>query len=135
MTYDAKNDPQHLPGVYINPGTGPVEGSNEVDAFNNMVKLCEDAGVIDKLDMPDAIKRTPEADDGDGRLEFTITLGDRTCEVSMPGIPLLLVRFLGEPGQSIWDFPRLYVNGSSWVWKYAIGMVHESLLGEEEGDG
>lgn len=39
--------------------------------------------------------------------------------VDMPSLSLEKIRYMGEKTQNIWDFPRLYVNGSSWVWKYA----------------
>lgn len=117
--------------VFINPGSGPVEGGNQVDAWINVVKLCEDAGLLDRLDMPRAIECTSTRDTGDGRFAYSVRLGDRVCEIDMPGIPLVLVRFTGEGDQNIWDFPRLYVDGSSWVWKYAVGQVRDSLLGEE----
>lgn len=118
--------------VYINPGTGPIgEPPNETDAWNNMVKLCEDAGVLGKLDMPRAIERNPTADYGDGRIAFLIRLDERVCEVQMPAITLDRVRHI--PGETnIWDFPRLYVDGSSWVWPYAVEMVQHGLLEEQE---
>jgi hypothetical protein len=41
------------------------------------------------------------------------------------------LRFTGAADQNIWDFPRLYVNGSSWVWIYAVGSVADALHGED----
>lgn len=125
---------QKVPGVIMNPGTGPVHGSTDTDGRINMVKLCEDAGVLDQLDMPEAIVRRDDVEGIDGRLRYDIKLGDRTCEVDMPGIPLLGVRYTGGPGQSILDYPRLYVDGSSWVWPYAVNSVRESLTGDREED-
>lgn len=131
--FDWREGQKLLPLAAVNPGTGPVHGSNETDAWINVVKLCEDAGVLDSLDMPEAIKRTPADDESDGRLRYEIVLADRSCQVDMPGIPLVLVRYLGEPDQNIWDFPRLYVDGSSWVWCFAIDQVR-AVLGEESLD-
>ena len=53
---------------------------------------------------------------------------ERTIEIQMPGLPVDRVRFLDEDGQNIWDFPRLYVDDSSWVWKYALSVC------EPDGD-
>ena len=47
----------------------------------------------------------------------------------MPGIPTERVRYLGDPGQNIWDYPRLYVNGESGVWSIALG-----ISGPEDDD-
>jgi hypothetical protein len=38
----------------------------------------------------------------------------------MPGLPVEQVRYMGESGQNIWDFPRLYVDDSSWIWEFAL---------------
>jgi hypothetical protein len=32
------------------------------------------------------------------------------------------VRYLDSENQDIFNFPRLYVDGSSWVWKYALNV-------------
>lgn len=124
---------QTMPGIAINPGTGPVHNTNEVDAFFNVTRLCEDAGVLDQ--MIEKPQRRPDHEDGDGRYTYEVRLGDRVCEIAMPGLALGEVRFMGEPGQDIWDFPRLYVNGSSWVWRYAINSVRRALTGEEDDGG
>jgi hypothetical protein len=44
------------------------------------------------------------------------------------------VRYLGIPGQNIWDFPRLFVDGSSWVWKFAIAVTVERFTRRNEDD-
>jgi hypothetical protein len=66
------------------------------------------------------IKRSPELDDGDGRHTFTLTWEGYAREVQMPDLDLERVRWMGLPGQNIWDFPRLCVDGSSWVWQFAL---------------
>ncbi|MET9402659.1 hypothetical protein [Kitasatospora sp. NPDC002965] len=40
----------------------------------------------------------------------------------MPGLSLDQVRWMNEPDQNIWNYPRLFVDGSSWVWWYALGI-------------
>ncbi len=113
--------------VIINPGTGPVAGATLDNAYKNMEALLRDAGI------PDAKWcRDVDAEEGGGRFSFLVTVPDPDdegsttgCPVDMPGIPLAEVRYLGEPGQNIWDFPRLYVDGSSWVWKFAVSQLRE----------
>lgn len=37
----------------------------------------------------------------------------------MPGLPLDKVRYVKGEKRSILEFPRLYVDGSSWIWYIA----------------
>ena len=100
--------------VMINPGTGPVQGRTDVEqALFNMHQFCADSN--------SALVGHQSLTGEDGRWTFEVVGADGSShEVEMPGIPLDEVRYMGEPDQNIWDFPRLYVDGSSWVWKYAI---------------
>ncbi|MFF0139708.1 hypothetical protein ACFYRN_25045 [Streptomyces sp. NPDC005227] len=105
--------------VIINPGSGPVPEATEAHAAVNVTVFGDDlkrAGIV----VTDCA-RTPGADYGDGRFAFNLTTEDgRTIAVQMPGLPVERVRWLGEEGQNIWDFPRLYVDDSSWVWQFAL---------------
>lgn len=114
----------------VNPGTGPCPGATEANAATNVVQLIVDAG----LD-PDevGVERHPEGDD-EGRFSFLLTLGGYQSEVDMPGWPLEQVRWLDHDSGNIWNFPRLYVDGGSWVWKFATGFVGADLRGEYEDD-
>jgi hypothetical protein len=104
--------------LFINPGSGPVLGASEEHAAANITVFADDlrrAGLG-----VDGCTRTPDAD-GEGRYAFTLTMTDgRSIEIQMPGLPVDRVRYLGTDGQNIWHFPRLYVGGSSWVWKFAL---------------
>lgn len=121
--------------LIINPGTGPVASATRENAEANMRVLLEDAGATNaevRFVKPGVIYGT---DKPDGRFEFVATLDGHECEVEMPGLPVERVRYLGrDHGQNIWDFPRLYVDGSSWVWSFAVGFVHDALHGVEEED-
>lgn len=104
--------------IFINPGSGPVVGATEANAAFNAGVFTADL-LARGLSLRSA-ERVESLDD-EGRFGWRLTFDDgRAVEIEMPGIPLAQVRFLGEP-QNIWDFPRLYVDGSSWVWKYALG--------------
>jgi hypothetical protein len=105
--------------IYVNPGSGPVDDSTRENADKNMVAFQADTN-SDSFEFVRA--------EDDGRFAYTLKRGDQTAEIEMPGLPLDEVRYLGPP-QNIWHFPRLYVNGSSWVWKYAM-----SVWDDEEED-
>lgn len=123
--------------IIINPGTGPVEGATLDHAYENMRALLKDCG------RPEAkFRRDPETDVEGGRFPFLVTCPPDGEEhhkewevtVDMPGIPLEEVRFLGKKDQNIWHFPRLYVDGSSWVWKFAINSLRARLAPENESE-
>ena len=114
----------------INPGSGPVLGADEENGIRNIVQFvkdCEDQSGITGI----AWCRKPENDE-DGRFGFLVYYEDVRHEVDMPGLPLENVRYLNET-QNIWHFPRLYVDGSSWVWKFAVLKRKENWIPDEEG--
>lgn len=112
----------------LNPGTGSCSDATEENAIENMKHFLVDCGVkglhfvrIPELDFT--------GDYFDGRFVFLIWRGTRCHEIRMPGLPLERVRYTSNDLRNIWDFPRLYVDGSSWVWCYAL------LDGESFNDG
>lgn len=113
--------------IIINPGSGPVDDATEANAHAAIRQFTSDlrARGIAVVDM-----RQPDLD-GEGRYGFALTseaLPNGTAiEVEMPGLPVDRVRYMDEDGQNIWDFPRLYVDGSSWVWKFALGVVVDTV--------
>ncbi len=113
--YEDGREEMEMEMVIINPGTGPVDGSNEAHAVENMAHFVTDCHVKDV-----SCVRAPEKDYGDGRFAFLLYKETRCHEIQMPGIPLEKVRYMHEPGQNIWHFPRLYADGSSFVWCYAL---------------
>lgn len=114
-------DAQGNPVITINPGTEPVEGATYDNALDNIVALARDTN-------SELFQATEREEDGRWYFELRNERGVKV-EVEMPGLPLDQVRYMKEEGQDIWDFPRLYVGGSSWVWLYAINAVRNS--GEE----
>jgi hypothetical protein len=116
--------------IVVNPGTGSCEDATEELATIAMKQFVVDA----KLD---SFKRgDPRHDTADGRFSFVAFRTDKRgrhqkITVDMPGWPLDRVRYLGPP-QNIWDFPRLYVNGGSWVWCYGVSSA--SRYGDDGDD-
>lgn len=115
--------------VFFNPGTGAVPDATSEQAQPNMPQLLIDAGY------PDAtFLRCPDDDYGDGRYCFIVYRNERQCEVQMPGLPLENVRYLGREDQNIWHFPRLYIDGASWVWLYAKNQIGYAFEPESESE-
>lgn len=114
--------------VIVNPGSGPVEGEAQ-QARANLDVLLADASVghdgPSRVLFLDALGRQQ-----DGRFRFVVRSGEEAeVEIDMPGLALERVRYMQERDQNIFDFPRLYVNGSSWLWCFAVTMVGEALRG------
>jgi hypothetical protein len=112
--------------VIINPGSGPVPRANVRSAIANMKHWCKEAGPLYTF------VRDEKLEDGDGRFGFRVThmrpekrrpskrLVECKHTVLMPGLPIARVRYAREAGQNIWDFPRLYLDGNSWVWCWSF---------------
>lgn len=89
---------------------------------SNMTAFVDDLVAAHGCARP-TVSRSADEDYGDGRYCFLLHFDNGTArEVQMPGVALDRVRFVGADSQNIWDFPRLYIDGSSWVWKYAVNV-------------
>lgn len=104
----------------MNPGTEPVEGATLENAERAMAQLMIDIGRDGAT-----YERDPEQD-GRGRFGFLVTHEDRRWTVEMPGCdPDITLR--GQP----WVSPRLYVNGSSWLYGFALNRFDDDEDGWE----
>lgn len=115
--------------VSINPGTGPVSRSNWVRARANVIAYCEETNCHrHKYLRTETLKDHAEGESR-GRYLFAVwhKVNGRNCrhEIEMPGLPLDSVRFLDAEKQDAFLFPRLYVDGSSWLWKFAITQLED----------
>lgn len=104
--------------IIFNPGSGPVEGATREDADANILAFIADlAGAGVDASLAPYIERGAAAARDDGRWPYVLDVGGRTFDVEMPGAPLADVRSpFGTP-------PRLYIDGSSWYWAYALAIV------------
>lgn len=107
------------PRVIINPGTGPVGEHSYDNARINVAAFVTD---LQSAGRKAKVLNIEDSTDGEGRYFAKIEADGEIHEIEMPGVPLENVRFVDPETQSIFDFPRLYVDGSSWVWKYALGV-------------
>lgn len=121
--------------ISINPGSGPVERKvSWENAYENIKQYIEDS------EIPLYIAKSNHIPD-EGRYLFVLRNDeyDFETEVEMPGLPLEQVRFVKAEGQNVLKFPRLYVDGGSWLWLYGIatkgqimGMLSERIEEKQE---
>ena len=119
--------------VIINPGSGPVEGGTAEQAWENLQVLLRD--VTERYpDVDTLTDSTAEQEDGRWVYSVRVTKGEQVAvmDVEMPGLPLERVRWMRGEGQDIWDSPRLYVDGSSWVWWFAIAALGSYPFDDDE---
>lgn len=106
--------------LFINPGAGNVPDATGEHATANMHQFMAD------LNLPGAVF-TPLPSEDSGRYLYLVRYHNRAYDVDMPGIPLDKVRFTGASDQNAWNYPRLYVDGSSWLWLYAVRILRGDL--------
>jgi hypothetical protein len=100
--------------IIINPGT---EGSNTATLGNAekiVDQICVDLGIE-----RNSIRRNPGADK-DGRFGY---VHDK-FEIDVPGDDPEV--FLSS---TPWVSRRMYVDGSSWLYKYGLGIMEDALRG------
>ncbi len=97
--------------ILLNPGSGPVPDATEEQAVANMSEFVSELGAHYDVTVV-SHARAAASDYGDGRWAFELLTDDeRRIEVQMPGAPIKQVRE---------EWTRLYVDGSSWFWEYAL---------------
>lgn len=100
--------------VVINPGTGPVGGATE----DNARHACEQFVLALKASGATALFDGTLGTPREGRWPATITVDGRTHHVDMPGCDPAITR-----SSTPFVSPRMYVDGSSWWWKYALAVI------------
>lgn len=96
--------------LIINPGTEPRPGTAE-NAQAVIVALQEDIRT-------NAVIHRAEHRDWNGYWSYRLEANGVSLDVSVPGVDPQ-VTFKSEP----WESPRLYVDGSSWLYGYAVEMA------------
>lgn len=123
-------------GVIINPGAGPIEGRRTTarDAERNIRAFRWEIGAPRGMIRIQRLGRSHE--DLAGRYDFRLSIRNRRdrTDISMPGLPLEEVRFVRGANVNVLRFPRLYVDGNSWLWPFAVSQAREALrLASEDG--
>lgn len=100
--------------LFINPGTEPRPGTyrNASDTIGRFVQQLHHT----------VIAHREEGKDFEGYWAWRLQLlnSEQSVEVHVPGIEPNVIE-QGEP----WVSPRLYVDGSSWLWGYALDIVDD----------
>jgi hypothetical protein len=99
--------------VFINPGTEASDTATEDNALKIAERICADTG--------STASRHPEADNR-GWFGFRFVRDGRTAEVDIPGDDPDVV-CEGRP----WVSRRLYVEGSSWLYGYAMNAIERQF--------
>lgn len=100
--------------IIINPGSGKVKSGTVKQSEINIKAFIKDLDVKCEYKFIDV--------DTDGRHTYKIWNKKYKHTIDMPPGILDNVRYLAGGDQNMRDFPRLYVDGSSWVWCYALDM-------------
>lgn len=93
-----------------------LEGTFD-NAYKNILQFIEDS------EIPLVMKTAEGLPHEDGRFFFTLgspLSPELFWEVEMPGLPLEEVRYTASFGRGMFDFPRIWVGGASWLWHHAI---------------
>lgn len=109
--------------IEINPGSSDVDvDCSEEQAVINMTEFVKEVGDADFC------RSNPRNDSG-GRYCFQVRTfdGARSVFVEMPGCELVEVRDFFRRSPSGKPGPRLYVDGSSWWWKWAVSVARSYL--------
>ena len=101
--------------ILFTPGSGPVADATSEQGEKNMETF------VSELDCGASWRRARRRSN-DGRWRFFVVLEGRRVDVEMPGAPLDVVR-----DGPVLRQPRLYVDGSSWYWPYALKIARHAL--------
>jgi len=107
--------------IYFNPGSGHVDSATEENADLNIAQLVKD------VNLKGLTHRRDSTVDGKGRFGYQLTWNQRDMEVKVPGIPMTEVRNFRVRVPEIWRVPRLYVDGTSWLWEFAMRSIRDEF--------
>ena len=110
--------------IFVNPGTEPLPAATEDNARAAMALFVADCVTLYGAASWDGTFTAATR----GRWTGVVNVAGRTHEVDMPGIDPHVTRE-GRPFVS----PRLYVDGGSWLWQFALNVVDPDDQ-DEDGD-
>ena len=107
-------------GVVINLGTGRRPNRS----LDNATKVIDFIAI--DLSLPRrCFRRAGTRDDAKGYFGFDLNIEGKTIEIDVPGDDPDVVH-KGAPIES----PRLYIDGSSWLYGFAMNAIRRRLDGE-----
>jgi hypothetical protein len=88
-----------------------------LQAYENIQKFIEDCEIELHIIQTEFIS--------DEKKRYTFILesnevGNYTVKITMPSLPLEKLRYIEEKDQDVYNYYRILVNDSSWLWKYAL---------------
>ena len=95
--------------VLVNPGSTFEERPTNCPPDDVAQALAEEAGVKQ-------FERKPEFDDDAGYFGYVFQAKHGPADVLIPGLPLAKLRE---------GWVRIYVDGNSWMWKFAVDMLKD----------
>ena len=134
-------EPSNIPGIITNVGAGPVlePGTREAAAVNAKV-LADDLRarglevqvrpLTDPTPDQEAVLMggTRYTEVHDGRYPFCLQVRNRDRDtheavVEIPALPINEIRPTGDDKTRMVRMPRLFVDGSSWWWPFAVDVI------------
>lgn len=107
-----------------NPGAGPIEGGDVHAARANLDQFLDDLftepGQHVTAPARELVKVSELGEPSDGRWPFEVELFGQRVRVDMPGLRLSQVRYERGGHHNPFDFPRLFIDGDSWLWPLAL---------------
>jgi hypothetical protein len=110
--------------MVVNPGTQAMSETSPKLAKAGIAQFVED---LHPAKIKIKVKRDKKSDN-DGWYGFTLKSKHAKISVLMPGLPLEYMRGTKKDTTASWAFQRLYVEGNSWYWNFALEIAQERLL-------
>ncbi len=109
----------------VNHGSEPISEASLCLAEVAVDRFAQQAAQVHGMRLRGR-RRLSEAD-RHGRFGFVLVFAcaggqEIEHEIAMPGVRLDLVEYRAQDRTSAWDIHRLYLNGASWLWEFAINL-------------
>ncbi len=88
------------------------------------------AQFVEDLDIAKVKVKRDKKGDNDGWYGFTLKSKHAKISVLMPGLPLDYMRPAPGASKESIGFQRLYVEGNSWLWRFALEIARKRLAEE-----
>lgn len=120
-----------MTNIIINPGTEPVEDATLENAERAMSAFVRELNEATGLTLTYERHGVGGNEDHGGRFAFTLyDEWDPTIaaiRIDMPGCDPAITM-----SSTPWVSPRMYVDGDSWLWTFAVRVTRRELMGEDD---